>query len=37
MLRVRFAALGIHIARGRVTDQPGKTVADLSDEIVLRW
>jgi maleate isomerase len=25
--------LGIHVARGRVAGQPGKTVADLSDEI----
>lgn len=25
--------LGIHVARGRVANQPGKTVADLADEI----
>ena len=25
--------LGIHVARGRVAGQPGKTVADLTDEI----
>jgi maleate isomerase len=27
------AGLGIHVARGRVAGQPGKTVADLTDEI----
>ncbi len=28
------AGLGIHIARGRVAGQPGRTVAELTDEIV---